>query len=523
MGVTSSDTVDILVVGGGVNGAGIARDAAGRGLRVTLCEKGDLAEGTSSRSSKLIHGGLRYLAYGEFRLVREALGEREVLLRAAPHIVWPMRFVIPHSREQRPAWMIRLGLLLYDRLGGPSSLPPAAGIDLRHGAEGAPVRPAFRRGFAYSDCWVDDARLVVLNAMDAAARGATILLHTEVTSARRSGGQWRVTLRGEAGEQEVGARILVNAAGPWVDQVAGRVAGRSAPPQLRLVQGSHLIVRRFYDGPHAYLLQNDDKRVVFVIPYQGDLCLIGTTDVPFDGDPAGVAVSAGERSYLLRAVNRYMAATLSEADIVAEYAGIRPLHDSGNAANASAITRDYSFDVSAPDGTAPLLSVYGGKITTYRKLAEHALDKLSAWLPPRPAWTATAPLPGGDVPGGDFARFTAELGQSHPRLPPALLQHYARLYGTRTRALLAGAATVADLGQHFGGLLYECEALFLRGTEWAKTPGDVLERRTKHGLHLTAEQIVAFGKWWSEGGVPAPHPETVTHVRPTGFGRIGGQ
>ena len=493
-----SEPFDLLVIGGGINGAGIARDAAGRGLRVLLCEKGDLAEGTSSRSSKLIHGGLRYLEYGEFRLVREALRERDVLLRIAPHIVWPMRFVIPHGSGQRPAWMVRLGLFLYDHLGGHSRLPGTRRLDLRTGPEGAPIQPRFRRGFEYSDCWVDDARLVVLNALDADHRGATVCVGTAAVQARRDGALWHVTLRDEAGdEQEVAARILVNAAGPWVDQVIRGVVGRNGPAQLRLVKGSHLVVRRFYDGDHAYLLQNDDKRVIFVIPYLGDLCLIGTTDVPFDGRAEDVAPDPAERAYLLRAANRYLATALSEADIVGSYAGIRPLHDSGEAANASAVTRDYSFDVAAPDGQAPLLSIFGGKITTYRKLAEHALEKLSPWLPAAAAgWTGDAPLPGGDVPGGDFARFAAAFAERHAWLPAPLARHYARLYGTRAEDLLAGVEDLGGLGQWFGGLLYAREAEFLRHTEWARRPADVLERRTKHALHLTAEERAAFEAWW---------------------------
>ncbi len=495
-----SEPFDLLVIGGGINGAGIARDAAGRGLRVLLCEKGDLAEGTSSRSSKLIHGGLRYLEYGEFRLVREALRERDVLLRIAPHIVWPMRFVIPQGSGQRPAWMVRLGLFLYDHLGGRSRLEGTRRLDLRTGPEGAPIQPRFRRGFEYSDCWVDDARLVVLNAMDAAQLGATVCVGTAAVQARREGALWHVTLRDDCGaERDVAARILVNAAGPWVDQVIRGVAGGNGPAQLRLVKGSHLVVRRFYDGDHAYLLQNDDKRVIFIIPYLGDLCLIGTTDVPFDGCPEDVAPDPAERAYLLRAVNRYLATALSEADIVASYAGIRPLHDSGEAANASAVTRDYSFDVAAQDGQAPLLSIFGGKITTYRKLAEHALEKLSPWLRDAGAgWTGNVPLPGGDMPGGDFARFAAEFSQRHPWLPAPLARHYARLYGTRAEQLLAGADGVDGLGQWFGGLLYEREAEFLRRTEWANHPADVLERRTKHGLHLTAAERAEFARWWSE-------------------------
>ncbi len=349
------EAVDLLVIGGGINGAGIARDAAGRGLSVLLCEKGDLAEGTSSRSSKLIHGGLRYLEYYEFRLVREALIEREVLLRAAPHIVWPLRFVLPHSPEQRPAWLIRTGLFLYDHLGGRRRLPGTRRLDLRRAPEGVPIRDGFRIGFEYSDCWVEDSRLVVLSALDAAAHGAEILVRTAAVSARREADAWRVALRDEAGaERRVQARALVNAAGPWAGQVIGGVIGADSTYRVRLVKGSHVIVRKFWDGPQAYILQNDDRRVIFVIPYAGDLALIGTTDIPYDGRPEDVAANAEECEYLLRAVNRVMRTGLSAANILHVYSGVRPLHDDASA-NPSAVTRDYVFDVSGePPGTVGL-------------------------------------------------------------------------------------------------------------------------------------------------------------------------
>ncbi|MGC8470025.1 MAG: glycerol-3-phosphate dehydrogenase [Acetobacteraceae bacterium] len=491
-----AEVFDVLVIGGGVNGAGIARDAAGRGLSVLMAEKDDLASGTSSRSGKLVHGGLRYLEYFEFRLVREALIEREVLLRAAPHIVWPMRFVLPHSPEQRPAWMVRLGLFLYDHLGGREKLPGCRRIDLRRDPEGAPIRDRFRTAFEYSDCWVDDARLVVLNALDAAARGAEVLTRTEVVSARREGGLWRVSLRGAGGAgREVAARILVNAAGPWVERVLRGALGVNAARHVRLVKGSHLIVRKFWDGPQAYLLQNTDKRVIFVNPYEEDLALIGTTDIPFDGAAEEVGVDPAERSYLLGVVNRYMRTGLTERDIIAEYSGVRPLYDDA-AANPSAVTRDYVFDIDAPGGQPPLLSVFGGKITTYRKLAEHALEKLRPFRPDlAPAWTARAALPGGDMAGADFARFAAGFAARHPWLPAPLAAHYARLYGTRAEAVLGGAAQIGDLGRHFGGLLYAREAEFLRAREWAHTAEDILTRRTKHYLHLSSAEADAFGRW----------------------------
>ncbi len=491
-----SDIVDMLVIGGGVNGAGIARDAAGRGLSVLLCEKGDLGEGTSSRSGKLIHGGLRYLEYYEFRLVREALIEREVLLRLAPHIVWPMRFVLPHSAEQRPAWLIRLGLFIYDHLGGRKKLPGTRKLDLRRAPEGTPIREQYRIAFEYSDCWVEDSRLVVLNALDAAELGAEVLVRTEAISACREGVAWRVVLRGADGaERTAQARALVNAGGPWVERVIRAVAGANTQRSVRLVKGSHIIVRKFWDGAHAYLLQNDDKRVIFVNPYLGDLCLIGTTDIPYEGRPEDATADPSEREYLLRVVNRYMRRQLTQADILHEYSGVRPLHDDASA-NPSAVTRDYAFDVEGGPDRPPLLSAFGGKITTYRKLAEHALDKLRLTFPQmRGPWTATAPLPGGDMPGADFDAYLRTLQARFAWLPPSLAHHYARLYGTRAEALLGDARNLPDLGEHFGGLFYAREADFLRRTEWARTPEDILERRTKHYLHLSRAERDAFAEW----------------------------
>jgi glycerol-3-phosphate dehydrogenase len=484
--------VDLVVIGGGINGAGIARDAAGRGLSVILCEKDDLAQGTSSRSGKLIHGGLRYLEYYEFRLVREALIEREVLLNAAPHIVWPMRFVLPHSPEQRPAWLVRLGLFLYDHLGGRKKLPGCRNIDLRHDPEGKPIRNEFTRAFEYSDCWVDDARLVALNALDAQERGAAVMTRTAANSARRVDGGWEVEFTSAAGEKSrVRARAIANAAGPWVENVINGVAGSNSPRRVRLVKGSHIIVPKFWEGPQAYLFQNDDKRVIFVNPYEGGMALIGTTDIPYEGKAEDVAIDQREVDYLLAAVNRYLRTPLTKEQIVHSFSGVRPLYDD-NAANPSAVTRDYVFDVA---GEPPMLSVFGGKITTYRKLAEHALDKLQPFFPGMKApWTASAPLPGGDMPDADFERFLAGLRRSNPWLPEALAHHYARLYGTRTEEVVNGAVELAGLGRHFGGLLYQCEIDYLRKTEWARTAEDLLDRRTKHGLHLTPEQRAAVSR-----------------------------
>jgi glycerol-3-phosphate dehydrogenase len=485
--------VDLLVIGGGINGVGIAREAAGRGLRVVLCERDDLASGTSSRSGKLVHGGLRYLEYCDFRLVREALIEREVLLAAAPHIIWPMRFVLPHSPEQRPAWLIRLGLFLYDHLGGRKRLPASRTLDLRTAPEGRPLRKTFQKAFEYSDCWVDDARLVVLNALDAAERGAEILTRTDCVSARRVDGHWQIQMAcRETGDQRtIHARAIVNAAGPWVEQVLERVVGINSRRRVRLIKGSHIVTRKFWEGPQAYLLQNTDKRVVFVNPYEGDLALIGTTDIAVDGEPEAVAIEPAEIDYLLAIVNRYFARDLTAADVVHSFSGVRPLYDDDQD-NPSAITRDYVLEVE-PDRPAsdrpPILSVFGGKITTYRKLAEHAMTKLEPFLDGLgPPWTARAPLPGGDMAGADFDRFLAGFKVEHPWLTPDLAEHYARLYGTRARDVLGDASDIEGLGQHLGGRLYARELAYLCRVEWARTAEDVLQRRTKHGLHLHEDE-----------------------------------
>jgi glycerol-3-phosphate dehydrogenase len=498
-------TYDLLVVGGGINGAGIARDAAGRGLKVLLCEQGDLASATSSASTKLIHGGLRYLEYYEFRLVREALIEREVLLRAAPHIIWPMTFVLPHSRELRPAWMLRLGLLLYDRLGGREKLPGSRSIDLRRDPQGerpgGPLDPRFTKAFSYADCWVEDARLVVLNALDAAERGAQILTRTRCTAARRDGDLWEATLTPAAGgaERRVRARALVNAAGPWVTEMLGRVAGINQASGLRLVKGSHLVVPRLYEGEQAYILQHSDRRVVFTIPYEQDFTLIGTTDIPFEGDPAEVSMSPAEAGYLCEAVNRYLVKPVRPEDAVWSYAGVRPLYDDMSQ-NASAVTRDYVFDIDGGEGQGgkgpPLLSVFGGKITTYRKLAEHALEKLQPYLGfAAKDWTETAALPGGDLPDADFERFLTELQRGRPWLPPPLARRYARAYGSRVERVIAGAGKLDDLGEDLGGGLYEAEVEHLVDQEWAMTAEDILWRRSKLGLHVpqgTGERLTAW-------------------------------
>ncbi len=497
--MTKTTDVDLFVIGGGINGAGIARDAAGRGLSVVLCEKDDLAEGTSSRSGKLVHGGLRYLEYYEFRLVREALIEREVLMNAAPHIIWPLRFVLPHSPEDRPAWLVRLGLFLYDNLGGRKKLPGTRTLDLRRDPEGAPLLDRYTKGFEYSDCWVDDARLVVLNAVDAAERGATVLTRSPCISARREDGAWRCTtkdsLTGE--EREFRARVVANAAGPWVSDVIGRVAGANSARNVRLVKGSHIITPKFWEGPNSYLIQNTDRRVLFINPYEGDKALIGTTDVAYEGDPNGVEISDEEIDYLLTAVNRYFKEKLRREDIVETFSGVRALFDDGQG-NPSAVTRDYEFDLEDRGG-APLLNVFGGKITTFRELSEHGLQKLKPFFPEMGGdWTGTATLPGGEIENADYEAFRDRMKADYPWMPPALRRHYGRCYGARIAMIAGGATSLDGLGRHFGGQLYEAEARYLIDYEWARTAEDVLWRRTKHHLTMTVAEKAAFAEWFAD-------------------------
>ena len=494
--MSENQTVDLLVIGGGINGAGIARDAAGRGLSVILCEKDDLAQGTSSRSGKLVHGGLRYLEYYEFRLVRHALIEREVLLNAAPHIIWPMRFVLPHSPEDRPAWLVRTGLFMYDHLGGRRKLPGTRTLDLWRDPEGAPILDRYRQGFEYSDCWVDDARLVVLNALDATHRGAQVLTRTACASARRENGAWRIELRDtrNGATRVVTARALVNAAGPWVTDIIGRVAGSQSTRKVRLVKGSHIVTPKFWEGPHSYLVQNHDKRVIFINQYEGNKALIGTTDIPWNGAPENVTIDESEIEYLLAAVNRYFKRPLRRQDVVQTFSGVRPLYDDGKG-NPSAVTRDYVFDLD-PTGGAPLLNVFGGKITTFRKLAEQAMQRLEPIFPGMgPAWTAEATLPGGDIENADFPLFLGHLQSEYPWLPRDLLNHYARTYGARTAKVIGSARALGDLGRNFGPTLYEAEVRYLMTEEWAQTAQDILTRRTKHELHMSTEQVAAFEDW----------------------------
>ena len=508
MGVREPEprTVDLLVIGGGINGTGIARDAAGRGLDVLLCEKDDLGAHTSSASTKLIHGGLRYLEQREFRLVRHSLQEREVLLRNAPHIIWPLRFVLPHHAGLRPWWMIRLGLFLYDHLGGRALLAPCASVDLARHASGRALKRSYRRAFEYSDCWVQDARLVVLNARDAHARGAQVLTRTECVSLARGGSRWEAVLvdRIAGARFAVSARGVVNASGPWVGRTLELETGVDASHRVRLVKGSHIVVRKLFDHAWPYIFQSGDGRVLFAIPFEEDFTLLGTTDVEIEADPGPVEIASEEVDYICAAANEYFETPVSPGDVVWSYSGIRPLFDD-HAENASEVTRDYVLHVDrAP---APLLSVYGGKITTCRRLAEQAVNMLAEPLGfDRRSWTRDAPLPGGDIPGADIGGFTARCAGRHPWLPAPLLRHYVRHYGTEIHALLAGRASVGDLGEHFGAGLHAAEVDFLVAHEWARTPDDILWRRTKKGLTMAGEGERRLHEYLEAAGIPADGP-----------------
>jgi len=477
---------DLLIVGGGVNGTGIARDAAGRGAKVVLVEQDDLASHTSSASTKLIHGGLRYLEYYEFRLVREALIEREALLKIAPHIIWPMRFVLPHSKLVRPAWLLRMGLFIYDHLAPNMTLPRTKAITFAKNSAGKPMKSDYTRGFVYSDGWVQDSRLVVLNAMSAREYGADIRTHTKLVSAIRHPDHWEATLHNQiTGETTtLRARALVNAAGPWVASLLHQTLQVSNDKQVRMVKGSHIIVPRQFDGPQAYILQNPDKRIVFAIPYENDFTLIGTTDIPWTQDPGKVEISSEEISYLCESVNRYFKKSITPADVVWTYAGVRPLYDDA-AANASAVTRDYVLDLDT--NGAPILSIFGGKITTFRKLAEHAIEKLSSSIPllNTPSWTATKALPGGDFEGKEFDSLLAKLRQHAPHLDGKTAWRLARNYGTRAFEI-AGTST-EDMGESFSAGLTAREIDYLMNNEWAHSAQDILWRRSKLGLFVNKD------------------------------------
>jgi glycerol-3-phosphate dehydrogenase len=497
---------DLLVVGGGINGVGIARDAAGRGLSVCLCEQDDLGAHTSSASTKLIHGGLRYLEQFEFALVGKALAEREVLLKTAPHIIWPLRFVLPHQAHLRPAWMIRLGLLLYDHLGrGRRSLPASRRVNLSKHAVGQPLRDEFRRGFVYSDAWVQDARLVVLNAMDAAARGATILTHTRCIAAQRGADGWTAELASRNGtNRTVIARALVNATGPWAVRFLDDVAKVGHGHALRLVKGSHIVVPRLFDHRYAYIFQQPDRRIVFAIPYEHDFTLIGTTDVEYRADPAAPVIEGSETAYLCTAVNRYFRASVAPGDVIWSYSGVRPLLDDEEG-NASEVTRDYLLELD--DTAAPLLNVFGGKLTTYRKLSEEAVNRLSSPLKLRSsAWTAQGhPLPGGER--ADIDALQSELQARYSWLPTTLAWRLVHSYGTRSAQILGSADSLAALGEHFGAHLYQAEVDYLRRHEWVREAADLLWRRSKLGLRLTQAEVARLSAYLSE--VESPPPSAV--------------
>ena len=489
---------DLFIVGGGINGAGIARDAAGRGLSVTLAEKDDLASHTSSASSKLIHGGLRYLENYEFRLVRESLKEREVLLESAPHLIEPIRFILPHHKAMRPAWMLRLGLFLYDHIGGRKLLPATVTHNLKTQKSGEPLKDHFSKGFEYSDCFADDARLVLLAAKDAAEKGATILTRHKVTSARRSKGIWDITVQGPDGKSETHrARAFVNAAGAWVDHLEGvsSPAPKSAK-QIRMVKGSHIVVPKLYEGAHAYTFQNDDNRVVFAIPYQRDYTLVGTTDVPFNSDANNVKISEDERQYLCDIVSKYFTAKIGLKDIAWAYSGVRPLVEDG-AENASKASRDYVLELDVQEN-APMLSVYGGKITTFRRLSEEALTALKPHLAFSAGdWTANAKLPGGEMGYQAFAAFQASMLTKYGFMNAETVTRMSKAYGTRLDTLLDGITHTADLGRHSGAGLYEIELRYMKEHEWAQTADDALWRRSKLGLFMNKAQHSAVDKWFA--------------------------
>ena len=499
--------VDLAIVGGGINGCGIARDAAGRGLSVYLCEMDDLASGTSSWSTKLIHGGLRYLEHYEFRLVREALIEREVLWRIAPHIIHPLRLVLPHRKGLRPAWLLRLGLFFYDHLGGRERLAGTRRVALGADAVGKPLKPGlFGVGFEYSDCIVDDARLVTLNAMDARDRGARIETRTRAIKAQRRNGLWELTVEDRLTRQTrlILARTLVNAAGPWVEQLLTQALGSNAKAKVRLVQGSHVVVRQLFDHDRAYILQQLDGRIVFAIPYLDEFTLIGTTDRDFTGDPTHVRATEEEIAYLCDAVSRDFGAPVHPRDVVWSYSGVRPLYDDG-ASEAKAATRDYVFELEGGQGRAALLSIFGGKITTYRRLAEEALERLRPFLPAASAdavtgkagWTGRTPLPGGDFAVTGLATLDQQLAAAYPFLTRAHLRRLVRSYGTRVPQVLGSARSMADLGRSFGADLTEAEVRYLMTAEWACTAEDVVWRRSKLGLRFTKSEIANLDAWMS--------------------------
>ncbi len=479
---------DVIVIGGGVNGCGIARDAAGRGLSVLLVEKDDLANATSSSSTKLIHGGLRYLEQYDFKLVAESLTERERLLRSASHIIWPLQFILPHEPHLRPYWLIRLGLYLYDFLGKREILPGSKGMKLSKNKAGAPLKNSYKKGFSYADCWVEDSRLVVLSAKDAAERGAEILTRTECVSLKTDGKIWQASLKGNNNDIfEVGAKCVVNAAGPWVRQfIDHNHLEQPDTLKTRYSKGSHIIIPRLYDGDHAYILQQPDQRIVFAIPYEGNFTLIGTTDALYDGDPSHAEISDDEKQYLCDAVNRTFDKQTNTDQIVWNYSGVRPLLDSGDD-SLSNVTRDYKLDLETAFGP-PLLNIFGGKITTFRKLSEQAITKIAPFFPHiKDKWTQNALLPGGQIKDADFETFFKQIQQNYPWADPQMLRRYARAYGSRIEDILKTASNVNDLGKHFGDHIYETEIRYLISAEWARSVEDILWRRSKLGLHISPQ------------------------------------
>ena len=487
---------DLVVIGAGINGAGIARDAAGRGLKVLLCEKDDIAEHTSSASTKLIHGGLRYLEHYDFKLVRHALKEREVLLRSAPHIIWPLRFILPHHKALRPRWMIRLGLFLYDYIGGRKLLPASHSVDLRTHVAGEPLKKEFSSGFEYSDCWVQDSRLVVLNAMDALEKGCSVLTRAEVIDLQRNPNDWSVSLSvKESGKTHtVKTKAVVNAAGPWVEKTLSLDESYVVKHGIRLVKGSHVVVPKIFDHPYTYIFQNSDNRIIFAVPYETNYTLLGTTDVEVDGQPGEQKTEDWEVGYICKSASVYFNKDINPDDTVWSYTGVRPLYDD-DSSNASKVTRDYKLDLDTKKG-APILSVYGGKLTTYRKLAEDALDMLAPVLNiSKPAWTYSAVLPGGDIPDASYDAFVQQMRNNYPWLDNDVLNDYARNYGTRMTLLVGSANSMADLGIDFSGGLYQSEVDYLMQNEWAKEVEDVLWRRTKKGLAVSDEGVIQLKEY----------------------------
>ncbi|MEP3655379.1 MAG: glycerol-3-phosphate dehydrogenase [Litorimonas sp.] len=490
-------TYDLLIIGGGINGTAIARDAAGRGLKVLLCERDDLASHTSSSSTKLIHGGLRYLEYYEFNLVRKALIEREVLLRAAPHIIWPMRFVLPYDKGLRPAWMLRAGLFLYDSLGGREKLPGTKTVNLHKPPFKGILEDRLKKGFEYSDCWVEDARLVVLNALDAENRGADIRTRTEVLAIETSGDGYSAEIRHGGETETVTARAVVNSAGPWVDEVLKKIQRTKNDNSVRLVKGSHIVTKKLFEGEFAFIFQNADNRIIFAIPYERDYTLIGTTDQPYDPSEGPVKISQEEIDYLCDAASEYLEKDITPDDVTWTYSGVRPLYDD-NAKDAAAVTRDYKLDLEEFVEGAPFMSVYGGKITTSRKLAETAVSKLLPVLGSKAAvWTESAILPGGDIPNADFEAFFETMRKRYRALDVDLLHRLCRTYGTRITLLLGDGTTTPDLGQHFGQGLYEMEARYLINHEFATQADDIMWRRTKLGVHLSQDEQKTFTDWFN--------------------------